>query len=141
MTDISEKYRIAERKSMLENPSILGYEINLSSTKSLKANKKRCDLCKVFAGNYPLWFKWKGWCDNCLCYMTPILMDDEHFSEYLLMIAKGEDTTDKIKALQIKAGIITMPPNNFMKWIKENIKTKEDYENAPYFVRDNFKMK
>lgn len=124
------------------DPTILGYTIHLSNTLSKRVKIVRCDMCKLFAGNYPVWFKWKGWHDKCICYITPIQLEDEIFAKYTRLIAHGEDTVENIEKIRLESvNLVVKPPQSLIDWINENILTKEDFESAPHWVTENFDYK
>lgn len=132
-------YRKADGKSWAKDQLILGYKIHLSNTNSTKIKILRCDLCTQLAGTYPTSFNWTGWHEDCICYKTPILLPSEYLSKYGRMIAQGADTPEAVHSLRIEAGLITELPENFKEWALINVRSEEQYLNAPIWVIDNFK--
>jgi len=51
---------------------VVGYKINRSNNKD-----SACKICEAGAGDYPKGFKWSGWHDGCMCFLTSILATNE----------------------------------------------------------------
>jgi len=135
-TEINMGYRAADDAAWENNPLVLGYEIRLSATAKPKT---RCDLCKSLEGKYPVWFKFRGWHPNCLCFKIPILMDDEMMAKYLKLIARGEDTPAALKELQQDVRIENPPPD-FNVWVSDNNERVMGWKQTPYWWKDNDKF-
>lgn len=132
-TETNRGYRAADGAAWEKNPLVLGYEIRLSATAKPKA---RCELCKSLEGKYPVWFIWNGWHPNCLCFKIPILMDDEMMAKYQKLVARGLDTPEAVKSLQISARIDDPPPE-FNVWVNTNLERVEGWKQKPYWWKDN----
>lgn len=135
-TETNMGYRAADDAAWENNVLVLGYEIRLSATAKPKT---RCDLCKSLEGKYPVWFKFRGWHPNCLCFKIPILMDDDMMAKYLKLIARGEDTPEVIKELQ-KDVRIENPPADFNAWVSDNNDRVMGWKQTPYWWKDNDKF-
>ena len=120
------------------NPLILGYKIQLSKTNSTKVKILRCDLCIALAGEYPTTFNWTGWHEACICFKTPILMPREYLNKLNRIIAQGADTPQEVHSLRIEAGLTTKLPESFKEWVLMNIRSEEQFNNAPDWVKENF---
>ena len=86
-------------------------------------------IVKWLNWRYPKTFKFKGWHPQCMCYATPILMDEETFDENELGDLKAalRGTIQAIASKECSAG--------FKKWVKPSAKGVH-----PYFIKD-FKEK
>lgn len=132
-TEINMAYRAADGAAYQDNPLVLGYEIRLSATAKPKA---RCELCRIMEGSYPVWFDWKGWHPNCLCFKIPILMSDEMMAKYQKLVARGEDTAEAVQLLQ-KGVRVTELPAAFGKWVSENHQRMLTWKQMPFWYKDN----
>lgn len=132
-TEINIAYRAADGAAYQNNPLVLGYEIKLSATAKPKV---RCELCRTLAGKYPVWFVWKGWHPNCLCFKIPILMSEDMMAKYQKLVASGEDTPEAVKKLQ-KVVRIEDIPDAAKKWLNDNNERISGWKCLPYFYRDN----
>lgn len=132
-TEINMGYRSADDCAWENNPLVLGYEIRLSATAKPKT---RCELCRSLEGRYPVWFKFRGWHPNCLCFKIPILMDDEMMAAYQKLVARGLDTQNAIKKLQ-KSARVDQPPPDFNTWVTENNDRVMRWKDTPYWWKDN----
>lgn len=135
-TETNMGYRAADDAAWESNPLVLGYEIKLSATAKPKT---RCELCRSLEGKYPVWFKFRGWHPNCLCFKIPILMDDDMMAKYLKLIASGEDTPEAIKELQ-KDVRVQNPPSDFNVWVSDNNERVMGWKQTPYWWKDNDKF-
>lgn len=95
-------------------------------------------MCQLLAGNYPSDFIWHGWHDACICYSTPILMERYYIDRYNKLITTGTDTDENVEQLRIEAGAILNTPEGFRDWVFENVRSYEAFENAPYFIKENY---
>lgn len=126
-------YRESDQLRWQTEDFVVGYEIHRSTHEPLC----KCKLCERLVGKYPKWFKFKGWHPQCMCYVTPILGDDETFNENELGDLKAalRGTTYQHKAPK---NMINDVPDEFKKWVDENIGNQEDWASTPYFIKDNF---
>lgn len=132
-TEINMAYRAADGAAYQDNPLVLGYEIKLSATAKPKT---RCELCRTMEGSYPIWFDWKGWHPNCLCFKIPVLMSDEMMARYQKLVARGEDTAEAIKELQ-KSVRIEDIPDSAKKWLNDNNERMMGWKQPPFWYQDN----
>lgn len=132
-SEINMAYRESDQLRWQSMDFIVGYEIHRSTHEPLC----KCKLCERLVGKYPKWFKFKGWHPQCMCYVTPILGDDETFNENELGDLKAalRGTTYQHKAPK---NMINDVPDEFKKWVDENIGNQEDWASTPYFIKDNF---
>lgn len=94
-------------------------------------------MCDRLTGRYPKTFKFKGWHPQCMCYATPILMDEETFDENELGDLKAALWGTECKKKQSK-DLITDVPDGFKEWVAENMDAQANWSSTPYFIRDNF---
>jgi hypothetical protein len=132
-TETNMGYRAADDAAWQNNPLVLGYEIRLSATAKPKT---RCELCRTLEGKYPVWFNFRGWHPNCLCFKIPILMNDEMMAAYQKLVVKGIDTEKAIADLQNGARIES-PPDDFSIWVTENSSRVDGWKQKPYWWKDN----
>lgn len=124
------RYRNADiaRWRMLD--FVVGYEIHLSNNPD-----HECDICRKLQGRYPKAFSWHGWCDECKCYATPILMDEETYNENeagsLKAALRGTQFTSQRAKNEVKR-----LPASFIDWLKDNRAAWKGKE-PPYFVNEN----
>ena len=86
------------------------------------------EICEVCAGDYPKTFEWQGWHPHCLCHATPILTSRESFNRYL-------DT-----GIRERNNYITLYPDSFKYFVKDNFERFSNYSSVPYWFRDNLKV-
>ena len=113
---------------------IVGFEINRSNHEPLC----KCDLCEKLVGRYPKTFKFKGWHPQCMCYATPILMDEETFDENELGDLKAALRGTAYKHREA-ANVVTDVPDGFKEWVKGHVEAQANWASTPYFIKDNFK--
>lgn len=132
-SEINMAYRESDQLRWQSMDFIVGYEIHRSTHEPLC----KCKLCERLVGKYPKWFKFKGWHPQCMCYVTPILGDDQTFNENELGDLKAalRGTPYQHKAPK---NMINDVPDEFKKWVDENIENQEDWASTPYFIKDNF---
>lgn len=94
-------------------------------------------MCDRLTGRYPKTFKFKGWHPQCMCYATPILMDEETFDDNELGDLKAALWGTEYKKKQSK-DLITDVPDGFKEWVAENMDAQANWSSIPYFIRDNF---
>lgn len=132
-SEINMAYRESDQLRWQSMDFIVGYEIHRSTHEPLC----KCKLCERLVGKYPKWFKFKGWHPQCMCYATPIIGDDETFNENelgdLKAALRGTSYQHKAPRNQIKD-----VPDEFKKWVNENIENQENWSSTPYFIKDNF---
>lgn len=138
-TEMNMANRTADQTSYANRPEIIGYRINLSNTNSKKV-RARCELCKGLAGAYPVDFVWSSWHPHCLCYLTPILMPQKQFDQYMKLIARGEDTLEAIEKLRKEAGAITDMPSAFADWVAKNHERVGAWKSKPFWWDSNLKV-
>lgn len=128
-SEINMAYRNAENERWAQMDFVVGYEIRLSSNHNCKGIPKGrfYDICDELAGKYPKDFKWSGWHPLCRCYKIPILKTEEEFWEW---DGRNEISTSSVNEVKDV-------PDNFKKWIDNNIQRAKSWESTPYFIRDN----
>jgi len=131
-SEINMAYREADWQRWQQLDFVVGIEIHRS--KNIKCD---CPLCDRLAGKYPKTFKFKGWHPQCMCYVTPVLMDDETFNQNELADLKAALRGTQAKHFQSKDAV-TDVPDGFKDWVKDNLDSQKYWKNTPYFVRDNF---
>lgn len=131
-SEINMAYREADWQRWQQLDFVVGIEIQRS--KNIKCD---CPLCDRLAGKYPKQFKFKGWHPQCMCYVTPVLMDDETFNQNELADLKAAFRGTQAKHFQSKDAV-TDVPDGFKEWVKDNVESQKYWKNTPYFVRDNF---
>lgn len=133
-SEINMAYRESDFLRWQSLDFVVGFEIHRSNHEPLC----KCDLCERLVGRYPKTFKFKGWHPQCMCYATPILMDEETFDENELGDLKAALHGTKYKPLQAK-NVVTDVPDEFKKWVKDHIEAQKNWGSTPYFIKDNFK--
>lgn len=133
-SEINMAYRESDFLRWQSLDFVVGFEIHRSNHEPLC----KCDLCERLVGRYPKTFKFKGWHPQCMCYATPILMDEETFDENELGDLKAALRGTQYKPLQAK-NVVTDVPDEFKKWVKDHIEAQKNWGSTPYFIKDNFK--
>lgn len=123
-SEINMAYRRAEQLRWQQMDFIIGYEIKLSK------RHPQPDMCDDLAGKYPKDFMWTGWHPNDMCYVVPILADDEDFDKMQEAILNGEPMPE------IK-GVVREPNEYFQDWWKDNRGRVARAQSLPYWVKDN----
>lgn len=84
-------YRSADYERWSKQDFILGIEIHRSAN-----NRGPCKICDAMVGKYPKTFKFTGFHPFCICFATPITMEPEDFSDFLLndTVPQGQTITD-----------------------------------------------
>lgn len=120
VTETNMMYRKADSARWAELDFVLGFEVQRSGN-----NHGPCKVCDSLKGKYPKGFVFTGWHPFCVCFATPILMDEEDFADYLVT---DQPPVDKY---------VTTLPDGMKGFIDRN----SDYLNTskPYWVKDNFK--
>jgi hypothetical protein len=127
-SEINMAYRQAENLRWQQMDFVVGYEIKLSNNHTCNG-KPFQDICDILAGKYPKDFQWTGWHPLCRCYKIPILKTEEEFWEW---DGRSEASTASVNEVKDV-------PDDFKKWINENIQRAKSWDSAPYFIRDNDK--
>ena len=122
-SEINMAYRTAEWTRWQQMDFVVGFEIKLS--KSHHDRMPHGDICDDLAGKYPKDFKWTGWHPNDMCYLVPILKDEDDFWA-------DDDEPSKNE--------VTDVPENFKDWIAANVQKINNADRngtLPYFLEDN----
>ena len=136
-SEINMAYRTAENLRWKQMDFVVGYEIKLSGNHTCNGKPFR-DICDELSaplgstntegiGCYPKDFMFTGWHPLCRCYKIPILKTEE---EFWAGDGRGEATTESVNEVKDV-------PDNFKKWIDNNIQRAKSWESTPYFIRDN----
>lgn len=112
-------YRQADSDRWQRMDFVLGIEIKRSAS-----NHGPCKICDAMVGKYPKGFVFTGFHPFCICYATPIMMNQEEFADFLLdeRIPEGK--------------IITSLPAGAEKFIRDN--EEQLSRTKPYWYKDNF---
>lgn len=127
--ETNDAYRSADHYRWQNDASVIGFEVKLSNRHLVK------DMCDDLKGKYPKSFKFRMWHTNCLCFVVPILVNDEDYNVIQQSILSGKEIPKDFRP----EGMITDVPEGFKGWIKGNTKRLEGYKTQPYFIQDNFK--
>lgn len=122
-SEINMAYRTAEWTRWQQMDFVIGFEIKLS--KSHAARMPKGDICDMLAGKYPKSFKWTGWHPNDMCYVVPILKDEDDFWA-------DDDEPSKNE--------VTDVPENMKNWLADHadeIVKANKKGTLPYWLRDN----
>lgn len=128
VTATNNAYRSADTTRYKQMPFVLGYEWRRS------ANHKDCDLCDAMAGDYPVDFIFTGGHPFCICYLVPILMNNEQFAQYQKLVISGNDTPEAVSKI---AKRITDIPESAQTYLKDNAEKISNLKNTPYFWANN----
>lgn len=120
-TETNMAYRMADQERWKQLDFMLGYEVKLSNRHPAP------DICDSAAGRYPIHFKFVGWHPNCLCYIVPILPDEDQFIDSLV---------DENVAI---TGHVTDIPDTMKTYIAKNQEKIQGWKKQPFWVQDNFK--
>ena len=132
-SEINMAYRESDWQRWQSLDFVVGFEIHRSNHEPLC----KCDICSKLVGRYPKTFKFKGWHPQCMCYATPILMDEETFDENELGDLKAALKGTTYKPLQAKNAVSDVP-DGFKDWVKAHIEAQKGWASTPYFINDNF---
>lgn len=132
-SEINMAYRESDWKRWQQLDFVVGFEIHRSNHEPLC----KCEICGQLIGRYPKSFKFKGWHPQCMCYATPILMDEETFDENELGDLKAALKGTTYKPLQAKNAIGDVP-DGFKDWVKNHVDAQKKWASTPYFIKDNF---
>lgn len=132
-SEINMAYREADHLRWEQLDFVVGFEVHRSNHEP----RFKCKLCDRLVGRYPKWFKYKGFHPQCMCYATPILMDEEDFDNQELSDLKSALKGTEYKKYSAK-NAVTDFPEEFKKWVEENAPRQRYWKSTPYFVKDNF---
>ena len=122
-SEINMAYRTAEWTRWQQMDFVIAFDIKLS--KSHHARMPKGDICDLLAGRYPKTIKWTGWHPNDMCYVVPVLMDEDDFWA-------DEDGHSEVEVTEI--------PEQMKNWLADNADTivqQEKKGTLPYWLRDN----
>ena len=132
-SEINMAYRESDWQRWQSLDFVVGFEIHRSNHEPLC----KCDTCAKLVGRYPKTFKFKGWHPQCMCYATPVLMDEETFDENELGDLKAALRGTTYKHQQAK-NVVSDVPDGFKAWVKDHVKAQKGWASTPYFIKDNF---
>ena len=132
-SEINMAYRESDWQRWQSLDFVVGFEIHRSNHEPLC----KCDTCAKLVGRYPKTFKFKGWHPQCMCYATPVLMDEETFDENELGDLKAALKGTTYKHQQAKNAVSDVP-DGFKAWVKDHVEAQKGWASTPYFIRDNF---
>ena len=132
-SEINMAYRESDWQRWQSLDFVVGFEIHRSNHEPLC----ECDICEKLVGRYPKTFKFKGWHPQCMCYATPILMDEETFDENELGDLKAALKGTTYKPLQAKNAVSDVP-DGLKAWVKDHVEAQKGWASTPYFIKDNF---
>lgn len=132
-SEINMAYRESDWQRWQSLDFVVGFEIHRSNHEPLC----ECDICEKLVGRYPKTFKFKGWHPQCMCYATPILMDEETFDENEFGDLKAALKGTTYKPLQAKNAVSDVP-DGFKDWVKAHVEIQKRWASTPYFIKDNF---
>lgn len=132
-SEINMAYRESDWQRWQSLDFVVGFEIHRSNHEPLC----KCDTCAKLVGRYPKTFKFKGWHPQCMCYATPILMDEETFDENELGDLKAALRGTTYKHQQAKNAVADVP-DGFKAWVKDHVEAQKGWASTPYFIKDNF---
>ena len=132
-SEINMAYRESDWQRWRSLDFVVGFEIHRSNHEPLC----ECEICEKLVGRYPKTFKFKGWHPQCMCYATPILMDEETFDENELGDLKAALKGTTYKPLQAKNAVSDVP-DGFKAWVKDHVEAQKGWASTPYFIKDNF---
>ena len=132
-SEINMAYRESDWQRWQSLDFVVGFEIHRSNHEPLC----KCDTCAKLVGRYPKTFKFKGWHPQCMCYATPILMDEETFDENELGDLKAALRGTTYKHQHAKNAVSDVP-DGFKAWVKDHVEAQKGWASTPYFIKDNF---
>ena len=132
-SEINMAYRESDFLRWQNLDFVVGFEIHRSTHEPLC----KCKLCERLVGRYPKTFKFKGWHPQCMCYATPILMDEETRNANEQAELKAALTGKPYKPKRAKNEVLDVP-DGFKEWVSENVAAQENWASTPYFIADNF---
>lgn len=129
-TENNMAYHASDSLKYKNLPQVIGFEVKLSNTHEM--SKCQCEVCELFAGQYPKDFSFEGWHPHCKCTTIPILKSKEERKEDMKRIAQG------LPVLESKNNIKTIP-EGMKKWLADNKDKIATAKSLPYFLRNNQK--
>ena len=132
-SEINMAYRESDWQRWQSLDFVVGFEIHRSNHEPLC----KCVTCAKLVGRYPKTFKFKGWHPQCMCYATPVLMDEETFDENELGDLKAALRGTTYKHQQAKNAVSDVP-DGFKAWVKDHVEAQKGWASTPYFIKDNF---
>ena len=120
VTETNMAYRTADHERWKQLDFVIGIEIQRSG------NGEPCKICDPLVGSYPKGFKFVGWHPHCICFATPIMLDQNDFADYL-----NDETIPQDK-------IITTIPKQAEDYINKIGPKVENWKNKPYWIADNY---
>lgn len=132
-SEVNMAYRESDWQRWQSLDFVVGFEIHRSNHEPLC----KCDTCEKLVGRYPKTFKFKGWHPQCMCYATPVLMDEETFDENELGDLKAALRGTTYKHQQAKNAVADVP-DGFKAWVKDHVEAQKGWASTPYFIKDNF---
>lgn len=132
-SEINMAYRESDWQRWQSLDFVVGFEIHRSNHEPLC----KCDTCAKLVGRYPKTFKFKGWHPQCMCYATPVLMDEETFDENELGDLKAALRGTTYKHQQANNAVSDVP-DGFKAWVKDHVEAQKGWASTPYFIKDNF---
>jgi len=133
-TEINMAYRESDFRRWQQLDFIVGVKI----ARTDREPRVECPLCDRLAGIYPKTFRFVPWHPQCMCHVTPLLMDDETFDANELGELRAALRGTEYRAQQAK-NVVTDVPSNFKSWAREAAAKQQNWAHTPYFVRYNFK--
>ena len=119
VTETNMAYRTADHERWNQLDFVVGVKIQRSG------NGGPCIICDSLVGDYPKGFKFVGFHPHCICFATPIMLDQNDFADYLI---SEEIPQDKI---------ITSIPNQAEDYINSVAPKVENWKNSPSWLADN----
>ena len=120
VTETNMAYRTADHERWNQLDFVTGVKIQRSG------NGEPCKICDPLVGDYPKGFKFVGWHPHCICFATPIMLDQDDFLDFQL--------TDKIP----ESAIVTSIPKQAEEYINRIAPKIENWKNKPYWIKDNY---
>lgn len=136
-TETNIAYRTSDHERWKDLDFVVGIKISLSNNHTCLNNKGQAvpfmDICDTLAGNYPKDFKFTGWHPHCRCIATPILKTKEEIEADNERILRGEEPSDP----KDSENAVKELPEDFQKWIDDNLTRVVRTQQLPYFITDN----
>lgn len=122
VTQTNMLYRLADHERWNQLDFVLGINVQRSNSA-----KEPCPICDALKGKYPKGFVFPGWHPFCICVATPIMLNGEEFTDYLMT---GEVAEGKF---------ITNIPTSATKYINDHHDQFNKAPNKPIWIQDNQK--
>lgn len=132
-SEINMAYRESDWLRWQQLDFVIGFEVQRSNHEP----QCKCTVCERLVGRYPKYFKFKGWHPQCMCFATPILMDEADFDAQELSDLKSALKGTEYKKLEVKDAV-TDVPDGFKDWVAEKADEQNKWKSTPYFIKDNF---